>query len=235
MLNSNFDLQAHWQLDKPYTMAPINQGTNSRVYRVKTATGQNFILRLHRLANVARLRYEAQVTQALQEANLPFHIPSPILTKTGDIFVDHHPADEAFLVTLWPFIRGTSPDRKLESQAQTGGAALALLHLALARVNVPITAEAGPIGTYGDVLQIYPRLGDFEGALAPLAIPSAKLDKLLALYQHLQEHIPKLYQTLPQQLIHADYGPANLLMQGDKVTAVLDFEFTTPDIRLLDI
>jgi homoserine kinase type II len=40
---------------------------------------------------------------------------------------------------------------------------------------------------------------------------------------------------LPQQLLHQDYGPGNILMDGDRVTAILDFEFVGLDWRLFDL
>jgi homoserine kinase type II len=46
---------------------------------------------------------------------------------------------------------------------------------------------------------------------------------------------PSLYQTLPQQLVHRDYDPSNVLMDGDTVTGVLDFEFCGLDLRVADL
>jgi Ser/Thr protein kinase RdoA (MazF antagonist) len=37
------------------------------------------------------------------------------------------------------------------------------------------------------------------------------------------------------QIIHRDYDQSNILMEGNIVTAVLDFEFSGIDLRLLDL
>ena len=37
------------------------------------------------------------------------------------------------------------------------------------------------------------------------------------------------------RLVHADYNPKNLLMQGGKVTAVLDFEYAFSSSPLFDV
>ena len=36
-------------------------------------------------------------------------------------------------------------------------------------------------------------------------------------------------------MVHIDYAPSNILMEGTRVTAVLDFEFSTYDLRALDL
>jgi homoserine kinase type II len=36
-------------------------------------------------------------------------------------------------------------------------------------------------------------------------------------------------------MVHSDYAPSNILMEGTRVTAVLDFEFCTHDLRALDL
>jgi len=40
---------------------------------------------------------------------------------------------------------------------------------------------------------------------------------------------------LPHQIIHRDYDQSNILMEGNVVTGVLDFEFCGPDLRILDL
>ena len=49
------------------------------------------------------------------------------------------------------------------------------------------------------------------------------------------ESVPDLYSRLPQQLLHRDYDSGNILMDGERITAVLDFEFASRDIRVLDL
>jgi len=44
-----------------------------------------------------------------------------------------------------------------------------------------------------------------------------------------------MYTCLPQQLLHLDYGPANLFMKDRRVTAVFDFEFAGIDLRVMEL
>jgi homoserine kinase type II len=47
--------------------------------------------------------------------------------------------------------------------------------------------------------------------------------------------MPDFYATLPQQLAHEDFDPGNVLMEGTRVTGVLDFEFCARDLRVMDL
>jgi Ser/Thr protein kinase RdoA (MazF antagonist) len=43
------------------------------------------------------------------------------------------------------------------------------------------------------------------------------------------------YRSLPQQVIHGDYGPGNTLADTGQLTAILDFEMALPDARAMDV
>jgi Ser/Thr protein kinase RdoA (MazF antagonist) len=49
------------------------------------------------------------------------------------------------------------------------------------------------------------------------------------------EKVDALYAHLPQQVLHRDYDPGNILVDDQQVTAVVDFEFVGTDIRVLDL
>ena len=47
--------------------------------------------------------------------------------------------------------------------------------------------------------------------------------------------LPELYRSLLQQIVHRDFDASNVLMEGDRVTGVLDFEFAGSDLRAFDL
>lgn len=51
----------------------------------------------------------------------------------------------------------------------------------------------------------------------------------------LQTFVAGPYRTLPWQLCHNDVTPGNVLIEGSRASAVLDFEFATPAARALDV
>lgn len=73
--------------------------------------------------------------------------------------------------------------------------------------------------------------------LTVVQILSLGLEEQRRVSQLLSEAIepaPHLYATLPIQTIHADYVTPNILVENDRVVGILDFEFATRDLRLLD-
>ncbi len=54
-------------------------------------------------------------------------------------------------------------------------------------------------------------------------------------YDALCDAIPTLYAHLPRQLSHEDFDPGNILVDGSRVTGVLDFEFCAVDMRAMDL
>src|SRR5207248_943182 len=66
------------------------------------------------------------------------------------------------------------------------------------------------------------------------AAPAADATRLRRLIKEVAEAAPALYDTLPRQIIHSDFGTGNVLARGGRVTGVLDFEFAAPDLRAMD-
>jgi len=120
-------------------------------------------------------------------------------------------------------------------QTYAAGGALAQLVMLLQDVHVEVTAEVAPFPTSGD---FEARSGSpIDPAILLQKLPLAKeaQEQILARLEETQASAPFLYQTLPQQIIHRDYDQSNILMEGNLVTGVLDFEFCGPDLRILDL
>jgi Ser/Thr protein kinase RdoA (MazF antagonist) len=76
--------------------------------------------------------------------------------------------------------------------------------------------------------------------VAPLDVPRileleySQQKRIIKSLTELIEVAPSLYKTLPLQTTHADYLCPNVLVHENQVVGVLDFEFATYDLRLLD-
>jgi homoserine kinase type II len=103
----------------------------------------------------------------------------------------------------------------------------------MARLDTP--AEGISWRSSGDLARCHPRVPDPPAAFADLPLSDEKRQRLIAGYTWLIERIPDLYATLPQQLVHEDFDPGNVLMEGNRVTGVLDFEFCARDLRVMDL
>jgi Ser/Thr protein kinase RdoA (MazF antagonist) len=225
------ELQREWLIPEPWSIRPITHGENNLTQVIDTSAG-SYILRAYRSdRSLEQIRYELSVLSNLQEKSLPFRVPTPIPTVTGELFA----ASSGSIVTLSPWLSGSLlQDGNLE-QAYAAGQALAELGKALTDIQVEVTPEVTP----------FPHSGDFQAwagspidpayVLGQLPITKELQRRTLALLEETQASAPALYQSLPQQIIHRDYDQSNILMEGNTVTGVLDFEFCGHDLRILDL
>lgn len=225
------ELRQAWPIPEPWSLRPITNGINNLTQVAETPAG-NYILRMYPSdRSLDSIRYELRVLGILQQRHLPFQIPAPIPTTTGELFA----VFSGKIITMSPRLPGSVPQNENLEQAYAAGRTLAELVKALADIQVETTLQTAP----------FPPSKDFEG-WAGIPVDSANLiqnlslsregqEQMLALLDNTQAFAPSLYQTLPQQIIHRDYDQSNILMEGNSVTGVLDFEFCGPDLRILDL
>ncbi len=225
------ELREVWTIPEPSLVRSITLGINNLTQVLETTSG-NYVLRTYPIdRSFKHIRYELNVLRNLQQKNLPFQIPTPIPTLAGESFAIL--SEEIF--TLSPWLAGAIPQNDNLEQAYAAGQALSELVKALVDIEVEITPQVAP----------FPLSGDFEGwARIPIrpvelvqSLPLTRDEQIqtLILLERTQTLTSSLYQTLPQQIIHRDYDQSNILMEGNLVTGVLDFEFCGPDLRILDL
>jgi homoserine kinase type II len=211
------------------------RGTNNLVQRVETPGG-SFVLRVYRNhTDPGRLRFEHDVLVHLRAAGLPFAVPAPLPTRSGDLSVRLLAQNGKALATLTPFVPGAHPRSDDLQQVVAAGEALGALDLALARLASLDAADGLSWRSYGDLEHCHPLVPDPLAALVALPVADAMRQRLMAGYAWLMEHIPPLYAALPRQLSHEDFAPDNVLMEGARITGVLDFEFCARDLRPMDL
>lgn len=228
-------LQHAWPLAGPWQVTPLAHGTNNTVQRVATPGG-DYVLRVYRNhGDLGRLRFEHAILTRLAAADLPFALPVPLPTRTGELYVAIAGRDGEALATLTPLIAGEHPARERLDQARAAGAALGLLDAALGGVPADDLDQSVTWRSYGDLAHCHPLVPDPRAAIQTLPVPDTTRRRLTERYDWLMASIPALYASLPQQLVHEDYAPDNTLMDGTRVTGVLDFEFCTRDVRVMDL
>jgi len=228
----NWDgLREYWSIPGPWSVLPISQGVTNLTKAIETPAG-SYILRAYRGDRaVQQIRYELGVLRTLQEKTLPFQVPAPIPTVTGELLA----VLAGTVVSLTPRLSGSQPQNDDLEQTYAAGRALAELVKALEEIRLEVASEAAP----------FPSSGDFEawagGSILPanllreLPLAKAEQEQILMLMEETQVSAPTLYRSLPQQIIHRDYDQSNILMEGNSVIGVLDFEFCGPDLRVLDL
>ena len=225
------ELQEEWPILEPQSIRLITNGINNLTQVIETTSG-NYVLRTYGGdRSLEHIRYELSVLKALRQKDLPFEIPAPIPTRTGELFA----VLSDTIVTVSPYLSGSMPQTENLEQAYAAGQTLAELVKVLADIEVEVTSQIMP----------FPPLDEFKRwALVPvdpgkliqtLPLTEEEQEQLIALLENLQALPPGLYETLPRQIIHRDYDQSNILMAGNVVTGILDFEFCGPDFRILDL
>lgn len=233
-----FNVLTSWPIEPPATLAPLAGGTNNRAWLVETRDGPSYVLRLTAgLADLARIRYEAALLEALHTTALPFLLPLPLLARTGDMLVplEVDPGEPGIAI-LAPLLPGQVPERNAANIA-LAGAALAQLDAALASIpssELPVNTSTGRF-LYGDLAHCHPLVSDPLEAIAQVLQPE-QAQAIAPILEKTQRDWETLTaQDLPQQMLHRDCGPGNMLMEGERITAILDFEFAGIDRRVFDL
>jgi homoserine kinase type II len=233
-------LLLHWPIEPEATFTELPQGTNNHVWLVRTENGSAYVLRLTAfsdLDDLTRLGYEAALLTALRDASLPFALPLLLPTHNGEtiVLVKQDQATPV-IATLAPFLTGAVPERTAPNIAQAG-TALAQLDTALAAIPVdslPTNADAAHF-QYGSLFHCHPLVSDPFATVEQILEP-AHATLLCHILRQTQDDWEKLSeQDLPQQILHRDCGPGNMLIDQRRVSAILDFEFAGMDRRIFDL
>lgn len=221
-----------WSFLEISKVQPTNQGTVNTTFFVETQTGK-YVLKLYNDSiTTAQIEYEHSLLAYLQLCNLSFVVPTPIPTSLGETLVTVKQDNSMLRVALLPFIAGNSSDRQNIAHTYAISQTLGELHHALAEFD--FEGKMAQLPAWGDLNHIHPLVKD------PFEIP--KLLKLTLQQQHrlvktfteVIEVAPNLYKILPVQTTHADYLSPNVMLLENRVVGVLDFEFATFDLRLMD-
>lgn len=228
-------LLAAYDLAPPVTVFALPAvGTNNRIRGVRTGAG-DFVWKLYQtFDDPAPLRYEARLLDWLAGQPLSCAVPAPLPGRSGDTL---YPTDGGWQA-LFPLLPGERPDHRDLAQVAAAGAGLGELHGVLARY--PAMPRPN-IPSYGDLDRIHPAIPvpealtsrDFGLSSEPAG------DHLLPWWRdhlrRLRTFIAGPYRALPWQMIHGDFALSNTLFRAGRLTAILDFEFASPDARALDI
>ncbi|HEY3562459.1 MAG TPA: phosphotransferase [Kribbella sp.] len=207
-------LLGRWGL-QGYDVRPLTTGTNNTGYYV----GDEFVLRIHR--NAIAPTYEHAVLQALNGLSFAVPVPVPI---DGETAIRGKIHGAPVLASLSRRIPGEHPARGDDVRAEQCGRALAELDHALARLD---PADLPPPRIWdGDLTTVHPRVPSIDAVID--GVPHR--DEVARILTGIRPRT-----DLPQQIIHGDFALTNVLMDGDRVTAILDFETAGPGYRAMDL
>lgn len=220
-----------WSFPAEATFQPTAQGSSNATYFVDTPDNR-FILKFYSEAKIAQIQYEYSLLTFLQDTYLPFAVPVPIDAACGETLISVELEGQPLTITLLPCLLGQGLDRRNLAQIQSAGFSLAKLHEQLAQFDPQ--GQLAKLPFWGELGQIHPQIKDPLAAPKLLNLGLEEQTRFSQLLKKVIEAAPHLYKTLPIQTIHADYIAPNILVESDHVVGILDFEFATRDLRLLD-
>ncbi len=222
-----------WPIAGPWHLSPLPGGTNSVIWRVETADKQYYVLRLiSDLSRIPHIHFEATVLETLASQQPSFSLPIPLKAHNGDIAVlfEQENGKQAYAI-LTHLLPGSILDRDDLSLAIHGGITLAWLDNALANFPDAFVTEGNSLQqTYGQLACFHPL-----ATVECLPIEQGNVKQMQYILSNVRETVDDLYHRLPQQLLHGDYCPGNVLVKEKQITTILDFEFVGVDLRVLEL
>ncbi|MGJ8673795.1 phosphotransferase family protein [Rubritalea sp.] len=190
----------------------LSGGACNSNYSVRTPKGDQYVCRIHHRGN-------PQAEKAAMEL-LNHSIPTPGYLWIGDG------------VSIMPFVEG-SHFRPTKNLVQEAGRMIGKLHT----INLD---RAGQITPNGEVTPIEGWDTYSSGILGMLEKEAIRshLDEatLLALKDLVERHLDLLHSfDASHNLVHGDFRPDNILVSGDSITGVLDWEFAHSGCSYMDI
>ncbi|WP_068505493.1 phosphotransferase enzyme family protein [Paenibacillus kribbensis] len=230
-------LRRHWPAWNG-TLQKRTGGWNNTTYFVK-GNGRSGVLRVydtHRDRD--KIEFEHAVLQALSKHSLSFSVPMPMRTVTGETVVQLEKEGGKY-VCLFDYIEGKSPLEQDSSFAYSFGEVTGELSAVLATFKLELAPVYRP---YYALQQSYPLCNQEivrEVCLNPPEPLKALQEELRLIGKVYEEITDSLHamEELPHQLVHGDLNASNLLVKDSdhsQVAALLDFEFCTLDVRVME-
>ncbi|MEK4348252.1 phosphotransferase enzyme family protein [Paenibacillus sp. FSL P4-0184] len=220
------------------TLRKRSGGWNNTTYFVENS-GKCAVLRIydtHKDRN--KIEFEHAVLRQLGTRALPFKVPVPILTTTGETMIQLE--ENGKFACLFRYIDGESPVEEEVSYLESFGEVTGILSEVLSAIDPGLTPVYRP---YYELRSSYP-LCSAEvirelclNPPEPFKDLGAELVMLYRAYRNITGSLNEL-EGLPHQLVHGDLNASNLLVNIEdpgKVSSLLDFEFCTYDLRVMEL
>lgn len=217
-------------------VAWVGQSSANNTTRFVNVDDEQYVLRVYEThQDEEKVKYEHAILVALAERTLTFSIPQPVRTGNGKTFVRTR---DGKISGLFRFLDGVNPPldelAEIHSYGRTSGQLLA----SLAHVQINQRPAYRP---YYEIENTHPRCS-LQDVLSFCKKPPSEFSEqttdLLVIFEQLtsfMEQVPTLRQ-LPHQLVHGDLNASNILVNEDGIiAAVLDFEFVTNDLRVMEM
>lgn len=222
---------------RPWSVYKGKSGYNNTTRYIEMGE-QKYILRIYEThKDESKVKLEHEVLLKLkQNPELPFQIPVPLFKKDGETMLRLNDQTNR-IACIYRYIEGYNPVFDNQNHLYSFGKSVGYLLDVLKKVEVQQPFVYRP---YYEIEHSHPtcpiekviewclhpteEFKDLESQLAWIA------EQIL----NFQHNVPYL-KTLPHQIIHGDLNESNVLAGPDEsIHAILDFEFITHDLRVME-
>ncbi len=225
-----------WDLPKDCVVAPLDHGGyNNHLFRVDVSGKPAHVLRVYgNHSNPRLIEHELAVVLQLQRQKLPFAVPAPEFTRRGEMCATVSTPDGMKLMVLLPFLRGVNPTPSNLGQARAVGSAIAQLLNAMKRVD---TRGLRLPPSYLMLERVHPLVPEPLRAMDELGTLADKTTRFQIndILERVTSEANGVWRALGAQLTHGDVIPGNILTEGERVSAILDFENCASNPRAMDL
>ncbi len=207
----------HWRNDPGATA----ESRSEKVFLIHAGAGQRYVIK--QKSDPSRIKREFQLLQELHGKGLL--VAAPIAAPTGEPFVI---ADGQYYC-LYPYLKGLTTGDFFQAEVQANlqlyGRGIATLHQALADCVA---------------VEYYKKI-NFRDHINSWALPIIANQLNDQAWQRLEPILTVLtefgsvYQNLPEQLIHRDPHPGNMVITEDRRIGFIDFEIAVYGVRIFDL
>lgn len=222
-----------YRFNADWTIVPGDSGMNNTTRMIK-AGDERFVLRVynnHRDADIVAL--EHHVLSALHKQPPGFLVPVPVANRTGGTISRTH---EGALAALYRYIPGERPTAHSKEHILSLGEIAAKLSTALRGLTISQSPIYDP---YYKLEETYSALihEELPGIIQSSEKFMAKASEAAAIEVQLKSLADRMtaLRELPHQWIHGDLNFSNTVANGDVIIGVLDFEFCTIDVRVMEL
>ncbi|NMI02593.1 phosphotransferase [Paenibacillus sp. SZ31] len=217
-------------------------GMNNSTYMLDV-DGASYVLRQYETHNdPMKIAFEHEVLEALQCSNFKLDTPSPVRRSTGAggtfLAVKDNLTGHTKIATLFHYREGVNPIWHTPDQLLGLGKAAGALSSVMATLDIALEPVYPP---YYRIQDAYP-LCSPERLLQLCTSPPEQLVACANELKQLRHVLPELFEALrgmeqlPHQLVHGDVNASNVLAdQQGEICAILDFEFATWDLRVMEL
>lgn len=216
------------------SISRLRGGMNNSSYQLRIRN-QGYVLRLYEShQDQDKVLYEHAVLDSLLRTERGFEIPELVHTLQGNTMTYCN----GRIAALFRYKEGRNPELNEPQQYEQLGKQVGQLSAALSRVELPQAPIYPP----------YYRL-DISYPECPPAYLLSFLNQPDPVFQHqarqmkeMAEPVAQLFEALrsidqlPHQIVHGDMNASNVLENAQgQIYAILDFEFATRDVRVIEL